>query len=244
MQPIIEQFAAEIKSIYTLYGENSQSAIEEYLETQLYGFDNSVKIQMLSLLEERFAPPPPAISQESVVHQQALAEFCHRVLGIELTAAELSSPATLDRISQAVNNLFDHLNQLVQSIRSSMLLENTGAATIRHVLGSSLREDEQTLTLEQYLGEIKTAFFLSHNSFKAAFIKMMDRVLENLDPQSKDNVVGNAFMLPMMKKAAALDRFQQLFKSCKEWHDSGRSLEDFLKEFEKQCQGQALNPRR
>jgi len=245
MQPIIEQLAVEIRRIYDQDQSAAPTLIEEYLQTQLFGIDNAAKIQIISLLEEKFSPPPqPENIPEQYLQQKAMLRFCSLILGKELSSDELSSVETLERLSRSFNTLFDSLNQLVHSIRISLFLENQGNETIRHVIGSSLYQEEPGISLEQYLGEIKSAFFISHQAFKSAAGKMINRILQEFDPTQPSLTAGNGFMFSATRKANAFDRYQKLFEKFRQWHDSGRSMEDFLKEFERECQTLAQHPRR
>jgi hypothetical protein len=244
MQPIIEQLAVEIQRIYQEDRTNAAALIEGYLEKQLQGIDPAFKIQIVSLLEEKFTPPPePEEIPERNAQEEFILRFCSLILGKELSSDELASIETLERLSRSLNTIFDSLNQLVHSIRQSLFLENAGDATIRHVIGSSLHKEASTINLEQYLGEIKSAFLLSHQGFKSASEKMIDKILQGLDPRQTNAAAGNSF-IPAIRKANAFDRYKQLFETFRQWHDSGRSMEDFLKEFERECQTLAQQFRR
>ncbi len=237
MQPIIEQLAIEIRHIYEQDKAGARISIEDYLDRQLQGFDYSAKKQLISLLKETFPPlVEPENLSETYLHQEYLQRFCSLILGKTLSPAELSSPESLERLSQSLNTIFDSLNQLVHSIRIALFLENKIEETIRHVIGSSLNSEETSISLEQYLGEIKSAFFLSHQAFKSTAGKMIDRILQELDPEQLALNDSGGFMFGTMRKAHSFDRYKQVFENCKQWHDSGRSMEDFLKEFEKECQ--------
>ena len=237
MQPIIEHLASEIKQIYEQSPGQAPAAIEEYLNRQFQGVDNTAKIQFVSLLTEAFCPPPEQeFLPERYLQQEYLVRFCSLILGKTLTPEELSTTETLERLSQALNTIFDSLNQLVHSIRITLFLDSRIEETIRHVIGSSLNTEVPSASLEQYLGEIRTAFFLSHQAFKSAAGKMFDRILQELNPEKLAQAEDSGFMFGPMKKAHAHDRYRQIFATCRQWHDSGRAMEDFLKEFEKECQ--------
>jgi hypothetical protein len=244
MQPIIEQLAVEIQRIYQEDRTNAAILIEKYLDKQLQGIESAAKIQIVSLLEAKFSPPSePEESPEKNAQKEFIRRFCALILGKELSSEELISAETLERLSLSLNTIFDSLNQLVHSIRQSLFLENMGDATIRRVIGSSLNKEESTISLEQYLGEIKSAFLMSHHAFRLASGKMIERILQGLDPKQTNAAAGNSF-IPAMRKANAFDRYEQLFETFRQWHDSGRSMEDFLKEFERECQTLAQQYRR
>jgi hypothetical protein len=245
MQPIIEQLALEVRHLYEQDSAEARTSIEDYLNRQLTGLDYSTKKQFISLLEEMFPPlPEPEAVAEKDPLQEYLLRFCSLILGKTLSPAELSSPETLERLSRSFNTIFDSLNQLVHSIRMTLFLEDQMEETIRHVIGSSLNNDGPSVSLEHYLGEIKSAFFLSHQAFKSATGKMIDKILLELDPEQLARADNGGFMLSAMRKAHSFDRYKQVFENCKRWHDSGHSMEDFLKEFEKECQTLSKQPRR
>jgi hypothetical protein len=245
MQPIIQQLANEVRNRYEQDSAGARTSIEDYLNQQLAGLDYSAKKQFISLLEEAFPPlPEPETTTEKDPLQEHLLRFCSLILGKTLSPDELTSPETLERLSQSLNTIFDSLNQLVHSIRMTLFLEDQLEETIRHVIGSSLNHDGQSISLEHYLGEIKSAFFLSHQAFKSAAGKMIDRILNELDPEQLARAENGGFMLSAMRKAHSFDRYKQVFENCKRWHDSGHSMVDFLKEFEKECQTLSKQPRR
>lgn len=245
MQPIIEQLALEIRHIYEQDPAGARSSIEDYLNRQLQGLDLTAKKQLISLLAENFSPPPEHETlTETYLHQEYLRRFCSLILGKTLSPEELSSTETLERLSQSLNTIFDSLNQLVHSIRITLFLENRIDETIRHVIGSSLNNEEPSVSLGQYLGEIKSAFFLSHQAFKSAAGKMIGRILQELDPEQLALTDKSGFMFGAMRKAHSFDRYGLIYENCRRWHDSGRSMEDFLKEFEKECQTLSQKPRR
>jgi hypothetical protein len=244
MQPLIEQLALEIRHIYEQDPAQARVSVEDYLDRKLQGLDITAKKQLISLLEATFSPSPePASISEHYLRQEYLLRFCSLILGRTLTPAELSSAETLEHLSESLNTIFDSLNQLVHSIRITLFLENNGNETIRHMIGSSLN-GKPSISLEQYLGEINSAFFLSHQSFKSAAGKIIDRILKELDPEQSAITDKSGFMFGAMRKAHSFDRYGKIFKNCKQWHDSGRSMEDFLKEFEKECQMLSQKPRR
>jgi hypothetical protein len=245
MKPIIEQLALEVRQMYEQDNAGARIAIEDYLNRQLAGLDYTAKKQFISLLEEAFPPlPEPEVTPENKLLQEYLLRFCSLILGKTLSPAELSSPETMERLSRSFNTIFDSLNQLVHSIRMTLFLEDQLDETIRHVIGSSLNNEGPSISLEHYLGEIKSAFFLSHQAFRSAAGKMIDRILQELDPEQLARADNGGFMLSAMRKAHSFDRYKQVFENCKLWHDSGHSMEDFLKEFEKECQTLSQQPRR
>ena len=245
MLPIIEQLAREVRQLYEQDNAGARAAIEDYLNRQLAGLDYSAKKQFISLLEEMFPPlPEPEVTPGDPQLQEYLLRFCSLILGRTLSAAELSSTETMERLSLSFNTIFDSLNQLVHTIRMTLFLEDQIEETIRHVIGSSLNSDGPSISLEHYLGEIKSAFFLSHQAFKSAAEKIIDKILLELDPEQLARADNGGFMLSSTRKAHSFDRYKQVFENCKKWHDSGHSTSDFLKEFEKQCQTLSQQPRR
>jgi hypothetical protein len=235
MQPIIEQLALEIRHIYEQDDAGARVSIEDYLDRQLRGLDYTAKKQLITVLKEAFLPLPEPETTSDTYLQQEVLRFCSLILGKPLSSAELSSTESLERLSQSLNTIFDSLNQLVHSIRITLFLANTRDETIRHMIGSSLNNEDTSISLEQYLGEIKSAFFLSHQAFKSATGKIIARILQELDPEQLALTDSGGFMFGTMRKAHSFDRYRQIFENCRQWHDSGRSMEDYLKEFEKEC---------
>jgi hypothetical protein len=61
-------------------------------------------------------------------------------------------------------------------------------------------------------------------------------VLRVLDPEQLAAEVGKRLKFGPMKKAEMFDIYEQRYGKIQKWFSSGRFMEDFLREFEKNCQ--------
>jgi hypothetical protein len=57
-----------------------------------------------------------------------------------------------------------------------------------------------------------------------------------LDPERIAASQGGGFKLGRMRKAESFELYTKKFDTFKDWVDSGRFMEELLREFEKNCQ--------
>ncbi|OQX20436.1 MAG: hypothetical protein BWK76_01175 [Desulfobulbaceae bacterium A2] len=237
MKPIVEQLAEELRGIYDQDQAGAPAAIESFLHAYLQGFDAQVKRQIVTALLDCFpVPAEDEVRQGSPEERAVLARFCSLILGRPLAAEELSSEETLTRLSESLNTLFNTLNELVGNIRATLFMQEGVNETIRHVIGSSLVGAEAGVSLSQFLGEINAAFLVSHKASGAATTKIIDRILQELDPARCAEEAQSHFLLKSKNKANQFDQYAQVYANCRNWHTSGRSAAEYAKLFEKECQ--------
>ncbi|GEM_PF-309775 len=220
----------EIGRIHAAAGDRgrAEARIEEYLQRQLRNLDEEERQQLLAALEQAFAP-----AGGGGLQGESLARFCSLLLGRELTPADISSEEMMARLARALETVLESLNELVLTINTTLLDEGADGETIHHLIGRELGGGQAGVSLDEYVGRIKTAFLVSHQAFRLAAQEMAGTMLERLDPDRLGG--GTGFRFGPMKKAEAWERYRQAFTNCKKWYDSGRCLEEFLREFEKQC---------
>jgi hypothetical protein len=76
----------------------------------------------------------------------------------------------------------------------------------------------------------------THEAFKRAAQAKMAQVLTALDPDQVAKERGSGLKLGPLRKAEDYDILKDKIDRIQRWFDSGRFLEDFLREFEKHCQ--------
>jgi hypothetical protein len=132
-------------------------------------------------------------------------------------------------------SIFGTLNRLVQNINATLLGGGTPGEeeqTIRHVIGSRLEGQEPRVSLEEYLGRIDKAFFISHQAFKQAAHTLVLKMLHEVDPEKIAAEAGQGLKFGPLKKAEYFDIYESKFTTLKKWFESGRFMEDLLREFE------------
>ncbi len=231
MTPSVTRLVQEIERLHAAAADSAgaEAQIEEYLHRELRSLDREEQERILAALQRAFAPAPGAGAEE------AIARFCSLLLGREVSAAELSSEDRAERLVEALDTVFRNLDELVLAMNTTMVEAGEDGETIRHIAGRRMEDDRSGISLEEYLERIRAAFLVSHQAFRFAAREMVAKILRELDPEQPESRGDSGFRFGMMKKAGSRERWTQAFNNVKTWYDSGRCMEEFRREFEKQC---------
>jgi len=224
-----------IENISTLYASSPQDAsrlIEDYLDTQLQELTLQQRISTLKELGGRFLPKPGNAPFE----KQVIERVVKLVLGKTPGTEDLSSPEILERLALSMNTIFDIVNQLIGVINTTFATGPAGDETIRQVIGDNLEGQNPAQPLEEHLGQIKKAFLITQQAFKIAASSSLDKILAELDPENISSKTTGSLKFGPLKKAESFDLYEQTFHQFRQWYESGRFMDDFLREFEKNCQ--------
>ncbi len=240
-QILIEQITNELRKIYKSDCLRAETLIETYLETRLKEFSDSEKLTLLEKLTAEFnAESNIEVSSkysELNIDKETLPKLFSLLLGKKVSPADLSSTELLQKLADSLNTIFDALNQVVGVINTTFLGESTGDETIRQVIGFHLKGGEShTRSLESYLGQIEKAFLVAHQAFKEAAHAEMSELLHELAPDQIKAADSGGFRFGPFQKAELFEIYEKKFYKCKKWFDSGRFMEKFLREFEKNSQ--------
>ncbi len=194
--------------------------------------------------EERSSAMRELIKQFGTVQEEAesmdrtdMMRLFGMLLGRKVEQDDLSSGELLHRLAESLNTIFDSLNQLISVINASFSATMTGEdQTIRQFIGFHLGGDDQTKSLQEYLGQINQAFLTSHEAFKKAATVKMAQVLDSLNVEEIAKERGGGLKIGPMRKAEDYEIIKEKISRVQKWFDSGRFMEDFLREFEKHCQ--------
>ena len=213
----------------------SADSVEAYLDEQMAGLDRQARIDALETLTHRSeATCPPSISGET--DDEVLTKVCSLLLGRKVSMDDLSSSELLEKLAESLNTIFNTLNQLISVINMTFTGEGSPEQTIRQVIGFRLEGEGEGSSLETYLGQISNAFLTSQQSFKEAAYAKVKQVLSVLEPEQLAAEVGRGLKFGPMKKAEMFEIYEQRYEKIHKWFSSGRFMEDFLREFEKNCQ--------
>ena len=232
----LEFLANEIRQIYGQDTLHAESRIEELLESSFDGIVSNEKIALLDELISKFKPTDTCTAEEVNVDQEIVIRIFSLLLGKKVTQADLSSAELLQRLADSLNTMFDIMNQLVAVINKTFLGQHEDIETIRQVIGFHLEGENQTQSLENYLGQISKAFLTTQQAFKVAAEKKVKEIMIELDPERIAASQGGGFKLGRMRKAESFELYTKKFDTFKDWVDSGRFMEELLREFEKNCQ--------
>ncbi|MFH0730421.1 MAG: hypothetical protein V2B19_29270 [Pseudomonadota bacterium] len=233
-----DKLADEIRQIYRSNPTQAAAAIEAIVAERLALLSENEKEPFLTSLASRFdrlGTPPADATPQAGTEEVVFNGIFSLLLGREVSNENLSGPELMERLSEALNTIFGTLNRLVQNINATLLGGNPAEETIRHVIGHKLEGQEPRVSLEEYLGRIDKAFFVSHQGFKQAAHTLVLKMLREIDPGKIAAEAGQGLKFGPLKKAEYFGIYETKFSTLKKWFESGRFMEDLLREFESNC---------
>jgi hypothetical protein len=228
----IEKLTENIRAIYESSPKTAQSLIEDYLDAELKHLPYNQKISAVQDLDAGLQ----GISKGMHLEKEIIDRLIDLLLGKNVRREDLASAEILDRLAESLNTIFDMVNQLIGVINSTLAADKVGEETIRHVIGINLDSKSSTQPLEKHLGQIKKAFLTTQQAFKNAASTTMEKIIDELDPKKISSQPGSSLKFGPLKKAESFDIYEEKFMKFRKWYESGRFMEDFLREFEKYCQ--------
>lgn len=231
-----ERLAAGLAARFAADTDPSPAVVEAWLDEKMQGMTSTSRIAVLSELVASGAHSDRCQPLEPIDDEEVLVRICSLLLGRQVAMADLSSTELLEKLAESLNTIFNTLNQLISVINMTFTGEGSAEETIRQVIGFRLEGEGQGRSLETYLGQISNAFLTSQQAFKEAAYAKVKQVLSVLDPEQLAAEAGKGLKFGPLKKAEMFDIYAQRFQKIQKWFNSGRFMEDFLREFEKNCQ--------
>ncbi|SPD75702.1 conserved hypothetical protein [uncultured Desulfobacterium sp.] len=230
------QLAEDIRRIYQSDGPGAAGSIENYLNNKLAGLLPEQRHDVLAALADEFRPADPVQAAAPKLEDDTLSRVFSLLLGREVARDDTSSQEVLKRLGESLNTIFDMLNQIIRVINMSFNTENVGDQTIRSFIGSHMAGISEEKSLKDYLGKIEKAFLITQQAFKQAVNTKVREILGELDPDKISAASGGGLKFGPLRKAECYDIYESKFRTFKQWVESGRFMDDFLREFEKSCQ--------
>jgi PAS domain-containing protein len=227
----IDRLANEIRNIYISDKNQSEKQIEKFLTNRFKELSGPESLDVLNKLIDEFDNRHPIRIDNSIIPRT----FSF-LLGRDVSRTDLSSTELIERLAESLKTIFDSLNQLIGVINMTLTGETFGDQTIRQVIGFHLEGEEQTKSLESYLGQINEAFLTVQRSFKKTAQIKVGQILEEIDPDRISAQGGGGLKIGPLRKAEYYEIYEEKFRRIKKWFESGRFMEEFLREFEKNCQ--------
>ncbi|MBT8341629.1 MAG: hypothetical protein HKP58_10435 [Desulfatitalea sp.] len=230
----LSRLADDIRGVYRSGPDHAAQSIRELLTARLSDLPPGEARQTIEALLARFASNRGlAFTPE----KEVLTRVFGLLLGRGVTPEDLSSGELLDRLAQSLNTIFNALNQLISVINMTFSGgQDQGEQTIRQFIGFHLEGEDQTQSLEDYLGKINKAFLTTQEAFKTAASNKVAQMLQALDPDKLAAERSGGLKIGPLRKAEDFDILKEKIERIKRWYDSGRFMEDYLREFEKNCQ--------
>ena len=232
-----EKMEDSIIKIFQEQTDNADLPINDYLKNELKTLDSSDRMEVLDKLIDQFDSDNHIDEKYAAVaiDDHVLARVIKLLLGRDITKVDFNSNELLESLAESINTVFESLNQLISVINTTLVGKQGSDETIRQVIGYHLEGSSQTKTLESYIGQIGKAFFASQEaSKKAAHAKVM-QILEELSPEKIEKEAGVSRLSPM-RKSKYYEVYELKFKKFEKWFESGRFMESFLRDFERNCQ--------
>jgi hypothetical protein len=227
----LEGLAEQVRRLYVHDRFQAEGEIEALLEKEFAHLPTAERLASLGKLTALFEAShgdAPCAKDEDL-----LARAFSLLLGRQIGRADLASSELLERLAVSPNTVFDMLNEIIRLINTTLTGQGIGEETIRQFIGVHLEGEDQTESLQVYLGQIKKAFLVTQEAFKQAARTKFGQVLKELDPQTMTEQASKGFKFGPMRKAELFESFEAKYNRIKKWFDSGRFTEEFLREFER-----------
>ena len=228
------ELAEQIRGLYAEHPDQAEERIEALLKNRLAMQGTAEGEVALRQMIQLFRKTP---QNAASVDSQIMTRMFSLLLGRKVEPDDLSSAALLERLAESLNTIFNALNQLISVINIAFSGgSQRGDQTIRQFIGFHLEGEDQTKSLEDYLGQINQAFLMTHEAFKKAAQSRVRQILHALDPANIAAERSSGLKLGPLRKAEDFDILKAKIERIQKWFDSGRFMEDFLREFESNCQ--------
>jgi hypothetical protein len=232
----IESLSEQIRSVYHSDIHNAEAVIEAYIQDVFKGYPYEERVSHLERLAHFFREDSSCKRPSPLTESENFLLFLSMLFGKKISTDDLSSAELVEKLTLSFTTVFDTLNRIIRVIHSTLLGENAELETIRQIIGSHLKDEKRTDSLQNYLDQIQKAFLVAHQAFQKAAQSTMDEVLAKLDPDYISSTVEKGLKFGPLRKAELFEIYSEHFQTCKEWVRSGRYQEKLLKEFEKMCQ--------
>lgn len=231
---LVDQLADQVRGLYAQDADNAPQHIQTLLDAKLATYPVDDGRAIIQKLIKRFSTGQ---MEPTTADNEIMTRVFSLLLGRKVAPDDLSSSELLERLAESLNTIFDALNELISIINMSLSgTVQSGDQTIRQFIGFHLDGEDQTRSLEEYLGQINKAFLTTHEAFKAAARTKIGQILKVLDPDKIAAERTSGLKIGPMRKAEDFDILKEKIGRIQRWFDSGRFMEDFLREFEKNCQ--------
>jgi hypothetical protein len=232
----INRLANEIRNIYISDRNQSEKQIETFLNNKFKDLSGSESVTVLNKLIAEFESSHSKGIDNLSIDNDVMSRIFSFLLGRDVPGTDLSSTDLMERLAETLKTIFDSLNQLISVINTTLTGETSGEETIRQVIGFHLEGEGQGQSLESYIGQINKAFLTVQRSFKKTAQIKLSQILQEIDPDRISDQAAGGLKIGPLRKAEYYEIYEEKYRKIKKWFESGRFMEEFLREFEKHCQ--------
>ena len=227
----------EIMMIYASDPENSEKKIEDYLTAVL---DHDVSDSGASKLDElfkHFEAQAESKDNTTEAEKENISKLISLLLNNTVNHEEFLSDEVIQKLTDGLNSIFNHLNSLVRDIDCSLYGSELVGMTIRGRIGSLIEGEENVSIIESYLDRIKGSFFTAYDSFYGASHSIFEELLDEMEEILTTTKKQKRF-LPSMRMSKQLDSLMKRLSEYRKFLDenSDPSFKTVLyRQFEKEC---------
>lgn len=225
----IIQLANEIRSVYVLDANQTGNSIEHFLKERLKNLSDSECLAILKKLISEFWDTPHSCIEDLILEDNTMSRIFSLLLGKDVSQTNLSSTELLQRLTECLNTIFDSLDQLIKVINKTLFGEALGKKGTRTIIGYNPE------SLEGHLGQINKAFAIAMRAFERTVRIKVEQILQTIDPDQISAEMDGLIKIAPFKKARCYDIFEEKHVEIKNWFKSEKFMEDFHREFEKNC---------
>ncbi len=227
-----------VSTIRTLYRQNPAEAvttITKYLQQELSSNSKQEQQQILANIQSAFTADNTQHLQAKQVANDQFLHFCSLLLGKQIEKERIHEEQLQQQLNRALTAIFETLNHLIRTINLTLYNNSSSQETIRYLIGEQLDGSGDTSSLETHLLQIHTAFATSHKAFRRTMQKTVEKILEELSPEKLSAKRTSHASFNPLKKMDDFKQYRKTYADCREWYDSGRCVEEFLRTFEREC---------
>ena len=223
-----ESLAREARTAWETGGE---AALETLLADRLAHLDPAARVaEIRRLADSSDVVSSPRISPEASEIGD-VDRLLARVFRDRNGIAGPGDASRVDRLADALNLVFDAVNRIAANIDATLYARDP-EATIRHHIGAHMGGTGETASLTDRIDRIGQAFLDAHEAYRAAARTQAVGLLDRLDPEAIQ-AEGNLKFGPF-GKADRFRAFEAMYRSCRDWVESPKFMEEFLREFERE----------
>lgn len=226
----IVQLADEIRSVYASDGDEVEKRIEHLLKVRLKNHSPSEELRILEKLISEFGKASCSYEDNLILKDTIMSQICSLLVGKDISQTNLSSTELLQRLSEGLNTIFDSLDQLIKIINKTLFGEGLWKQGTRTIIGYNPE------SLEGHLGQINKAFSIAMKAFEKTVRIKVEQILHAIDPDQISSEKDGWLKIRPLQKAEYYEIFEEKYNEIKKWFQSEKFMDDFRREFEKNCQ--------
>jgi hypothetical protein len=231
----LNELAGQIRKIYLSDPRRAEDLIGDHLRSELSAYAEDEKLAVLDEFRKMFGNGEE-VQSPGGQDMQTLSRLYSLILGEQVSPQGLTQADLIRRLADSLNTVFDSLNELLRVIHSTLGADAGSLQTIRFLIRSDLKGPESTDSLESHLGRIKEAFLTSNQAGKMAARNLVSKIAEALNPDLIVSEAGKGMGFGFLRKGEHFELYRDKFNQFMKWVESDRFIEEYSREFERQCQ--------